>query len=113
MASLRHREKFNAAVYYLAVGEGNVRARLRHAYAQLRRLREDEVPAPLRAEWRSILNALTVRGPQRSSSGDIQKDALEHTLDRMRNTSGRRIAERIYAMVGHAEELLAVRRRGT
>lgn len=95
------------------MGEGDVRARLRHAYTQLRRLREDEVPAPLRAEWRSILNALTARGPQRSSSGDIQKHALEHTLDRMRNTSGRRIAERIYAMVGHAEELLAVRRRGT
>lgn len=112
MASLRHREKFNAALYYLAVGEGDVRARLRHAYTQLRRLREDEVPAPLRVEWRSILNALTARGPQRASSGDIQKNALDHTLDRMRNTSGRKIAERIYAMVGDAEELLVAGRKG-
>ena len=44
MISLRYREKFRRALFYLAVQEGDVRERLRFAYNQLRVLREDEIP---------------------------------------------------------------------
>lgn len=98
MVSLRYREKFNSALYALAVREGDVRARLRGAHRYLRMLREDEVPAEHLKEWREILGALTWRGPQFGPSGEVYKSALDHTLDRMRNSSGRKIAERIYAL---------------
>src|SRR5690606_41936515 len=95
MASLRYRGKYSAALYALAVGEGDVRQRLRGAYRQLRMLREDEVPESHRKEWARILSLLVKRGPVRGPSGEVYKDALNHTIDRMRNTSGRKIAEQI------------------
>lgn len=103
MVSLRHREKYNAALYALAVGERDVRQRLRGAYRQLRMLREDEVPEAHRKEWAYILSVLVKHGPMRGPSGEIYKDALSHTLDRMRNSSGRKIAERIYSLVRSIE----------
>ena len=103
MVSLRYRGKYNAALYALAVGERDVRQRLRGAYRQLRMLREDEVPEAHRKEWTHILGVLVKRGPIRGPSGEVYKDALNHTLDRMRNASGRRIAERIYSLVRSIE----------
>ena len=103
MASLRYRGKYNAALYALAVGEGDVRQRLKGAYRQLRMLREDEVPEDQRKEWASILNILVKRGPIRGPNGEVYKGALEHTLDRMKNVSGRRIAERVYSLVRSIE----------
>lgn len=95
MASLRHKEKFRRALYYLAVGEGDVRARLRGAYNQIRILREDEVPSSIRQEWLSIIQALTDRGPLIQSEVVLKSD-LDHTLDQMKNKTARKIAERIY-----------------
>lgn len=95
MISLRHREKFRRALYYLAVGEGDVRDRLHGAYNQIRVLREDEVPQEIRSEWLNILEELTRHGAL-IQSGVILKDALSHTLGRMKNKTARKIAERIY-----------------
>lgn len=95
MVSLRYREKFRRALYCLAVGEGDVRDRLRGAYNQIRLLRDDEVPQGIRLEWLSILEELTRHGAL-IQSDVILKDALNHTLSRMRNKTARKIAERIY-----------------
>jgi hypothetical protein len=61
-------------------------------------LREDEVPAEHRKEWREILDALIQLGPMLGPDGEVYKNALDHTLGRMRNSSGRKIAERIYSL---------------
>ena len=94
----RCREKFQAALYRLAVGEGDVRQRLRGAYRYLRMLSEEEVPVDLRTEWRSIQDALTRRGPDIAVDGTVYKNSIDNTLAHMRNVTGRRIAERIYAL---------------
>lgn len=107
MVNSRCREKFNSAVYHLAVTEGDVRRRLRGAYNYLRVLREDEVPLQFRAKWLTIISELNQRGPLRGPNGDVYKSALDHTLDRMRNTSGRKIAERIYSLACQVEEVAA------
>ncbi|CAN7470977.1 hypothetical protein LJR130_003803 [Variovorax sp. LjRoot130] len=106
----RCREKLHAALYRLAVGEGDVRDRLRGAHRYLRMLSEDEVPPSIREEWSGILLALTRRGPMFGPNGDVWKPALDNTLDRIRNSTGRRIAERIYAMVGDFNEAVNDRR---
>lgn len=103
MVSLRYRGKYSTALYALAVGEGDVRQRLRGAYRQLRMLREDEVPESHKKEWARILSLLERRGPVLGLRGEVYKDALNHTLDRMRNKSGRKIAERIYSLVTSIE----------
>ena len=94
----RCREKCRAALYTLAVHEGDVRDRLARAYRYLRMLSEDEIPPSLRTEWVEILQSLTRRGPQVGPNGEIWAPAVTHTLLRMRNSTGRRIAERIYAL---------------
>jgi len=95
----RCREKFNSAVYRLAVGEGDVRNRLQRVYPELRRLREVEVPPEHWQELSGILHALTAKGPMLDRDGSPIQSAIEHTLGRMRNSTGRRHAERIYRLV--------------
>ena len=94
----RCREKFRAAIFRLAVGEGDVRDRLRGAYRYLRMLSELDVPPHLRKEWASILTSLTRHGAEVDSSGTVYRTSVGHTLSKIRNRSGRRIAERIFAL---------------
>jgi hypothetical protein len=94
----RFKEKVRSSVYRLAVGEGDVRDRLRRAYKELRSLRREDVPPELLDEWKSILSALTRLGPERDSDGDIYQTSITHTLSRIRNSTGRKIAERIWAL---------------
>jgi hypothetical protein len=95
----RCREKFRAALYRLAVAEGDVRERLRGAYRYLRMLSEDEVPPALREKWSEILTDLTKLGPEVDRDGAVYQSAVEHTMSRIRNSTGRKIAERICALV--------------
>jgi hypothetical protein len=81
-------EKLMRAVHLLAVGEGDVRSRLRSAMAEMDHLDEQHFPEHLRADYRSIQSALTKRGP----SPDGTKGAYDHTLDRMVNRTGAKIA---------------------
>ena len=94
----RCREKVRAAIYRLAVGEGDVRDRLRGAYRYLRMLSERDVPPRLRKEWASILASLTRFGPEVDSDGTPFRKSVDHTLSRIRNSTGRKIAERIWAL---------------
>jgi len=95
----RCREKFHTALYRLTVGEGDVRDRLRGAYRYLKMLSEDEVPPKLREEWASILQALTRQGPEVGPNGEVYRSSIDHTMSRIKNRTGRAIAERIYALV--------------
>jgi hypothetical protein len=97
-ATRRCREKFLGALHALAVREGDVRERLRGAYFYLRQLEPGQVPAELRDEFESVLDALTRRGPVRDPDGTPYRSALVNTLDQMRNATGRRIAERIFTL---------------
>ena len=94
----RCRERFTLAIRLLAIGEGDVRSRLRFAYKHLRRLSPHEVPPFAKTEFRNILSSLTQRGTARGTDGTIYKTALDHTLSRMRNSTGRDIAVRIFEL---------------
>lgn len=99
MTSLRRsREKLNAAVHALAVREGDVRQRLRSAHFYLRQLSEEDLPREHRAEFLAITSALTASGPDVGPDGSVFKRALDNTLDQIRNSRGRQLAERIYAL---------------
>lgn len=92
----RCREKFMVAERKLALGKGDVRDRLRGAYKALRILHEEEIPPPLRSDWHWIMNQLTRYGPEVDRDGTPYRTAVDHTMSRIRNSTGSRIAERIY-----------------
>ena len=79
--------------------------RLRGAHRYLCMLREDEVPLQFRTEWWQIISALTRRGSLLGPDGVVYKNALDHTLDGMRNASGRKIAQQIYYLAWQIEYL--------
>ena len=72
--------------------------RLRSAYTPLRRLDADDLPLEFRDDWHAILDELTRYGPERGRDGHVWKNAVEHTTSRIRNRTGRKIAERIYRL---------------
>jgi hypothetical protein len=92
----RCREKFIDAERRLAVGEGDVRDRLRSAYKKLRMLSENDVPPAMTPDFVWIMRQLTQYGPEADLDGTVYKSAIDHTMARIRNVTGRRIAERIY-----------------
>jgi hypothetical protein len=94
----RCKEKLRGAIYRLAVAEGDVRDRLKGAHWYLRQLSPEELPPEYREEFADILSELIWRGAERGPDGDVWRSALDHTLTRMRNGSGRRIAERLIAL---------------
>ncbi len=61
-------------------------------------LREEEVPPEMRQDFAWIMHQLTRRGPEKDSDGTVYKSAVKHTMSRVRNSTGKRIAERIYRL---------------
>lgn len=94
----RAREKMTDAEFKLATGERDVRQRLRGAFTVLNRLRAEDLPPELRDEWRAVLNEMTRLGPERGPDGMVWKSSIDHTMSRIRNSTGRKIAERIYRL---------------
>ena len=93
----RVREKLTEAVYRLATREGDVRARLKSAHWVLRHLTAEELPPELRDDWESIMRRLTRHGPE-LYNGEVFRDAVTHTMSRIKNSTGRLIATDIYGL---------------
>lgn len=101
----RAREKTRSALHRLAVGDGDVRSRLKRAYWVLRQLSEHDLPVDLHEPFRSILRDLTKYGPEISPDGEVYRRAVDHTMSKIKNSTGRKIAERIYTF-SRAVEML-------
>lgn len=94
----RVREKLSNALHRLATREGDVRQRLRAAHVPLAQLTARELPPELLEDWQGIMHRLTRRGPERDAAGDALNSALEHTMQSIRNGTGRVIANDIYRL---------------
>ena len=94
----RAREKLRGAVHRLAVGEGDVRSRLVSAHWLLKQLSARDLPAELHEPWRLIMSELTKRGPVVGADGELWTPACKNTMSRIRNSTGRQIAEKIYSL---------------
>lgn len=92
------KEKLGRVVRYLAIGERDVRDRLRVVSSDIFRLNGDDLPPRLRKHLVWIQRELTKYGPEVGPNGERYKNAVSHTLGRIRNSTGRKIAERILKM---------------
>jgi hypothetical protein len=99
----RASEKTKAALHRLAVGEGDVRQRLKSAYWVLCQLSETDLPPELQNNLHSIKKELTRFGPETGPDGEIYKKAVDHTMSRIQNRTGRKIAEKIYTLCRDVE----------
>jgi hypothetical protein len=84
--------KLSQAVTILATGEGDVRSRLRRAYGELGCILPGDLPPPFEEQLEWIRAQLTKRGPS------YGQDELTHTLYRMRNRTGSKIAARLVSL---------------
>ena len=84
-------EKFAQAVYLLAIGEGDVRSRLRRAFFEIMPIQASLLPQSIQAEYESIIAELTKREARYPDQGNF-----DETIRRMRNSTGAKIAKRIY-----------------
>lgn len=86
------------AVYRLTVGEGDVRRRLLDAHSILHPVTEADFPPHLVDDWRWIEREWTKFGPQYAPDGTVWRGSVEHTLGRIINRTGAKIAVRIVTL---------------
>jgi hypothetical protein len=83
------------ALYSLATGPGDVRKRLLTAYGNFWVLTEDHFPEHLRADFRFVMKELRKFGPVYDRDGNMVRDAVEETLQRIKNRTGVKIANKL------------------
>lgn len=88
-------EKFNDALHSLATGPDDVRHRLLSAYWHFRPVGKKHLPEQLQNDYQWVLNQLMRFGPIIGRDGKVLRGAVEETLNRIRNSTGSKIAERI------------------
>jgi hypothetical protein len=77
----------------LATGPGDVRARLLIAYEIFHPLTPEHFPEHLRKDFEWVDAQLTKNEPRLNYQGLVQKGSVQVSLERMRNSSGVKIAE--------------------
>lgn len=89
-------EKLSIALRSLATGAGDVRNRLRSAYLTFHPVKERDFPPHLQADWRWVMAQLTRFGPIMNHKGEVGTGSVDHTLSRIKNSTGTKIAEKIF-----------------
>ena len=89
-------EKLFNAVHALAVGPGDVRSRLLVAYAHAHTLGAENFPEELRKDWEDIGKSLNRFGPIYDYEGQVSRGSVEHTLNRIKNRTGSKIAKKFF-----------------
>ena len=94
-------EKFNDALHSLATGKGDVRHRLWYAYSHFHTVHNKHLPEQLQIDYEWVLKQLTRFGPVIGRDGKVLRGPVEETLNRIHNSTGSKIAERILHIYHH------------
>ncbi len=84
-------DRFESAVESLATGPGDVRSRLEDAYLTIFVFNENELPEEVRKDFLWVADSLTKKEPSHK-----RDDALHATLRHMNNSTGSKIAQKIF-----------------
>ena len=88
-------EKLAQTADFLAVGEGDVRSRLAAAFSIFAYLKVDDFPEHLRKDFEWVIVQLTRFGPRYDHQGKQVEGSVDHTMHRIQNRTGRKIAARL------------------
>ena len=93
------------ALVTLATAPGDVRSRILEAYASFHPLTTEHFPENLREDFEWVMKKLTRHPPRIDYLGRIQKSSVEVSLERMQNSTGVKIAQKLvqlqYAVDAH------------
>ena len=93
-------ERLYLATKQLATSSGDVRKRLQAAVVTLLPLQAQEFPEELREDFRWVISEST-----KFQSGSEFRGDLEATMRRIRNSTGEKIAERIFHIYSRLQEI--------
>jgi hypothetical protein len=94
-------ERVYLAVEQLCVGQGDVRKRLITAVMTLLPLQEEEFPEELRSDFRWVISQST----RYKSEYPQYRGDLEATMSRIRNSTGEKIAKRIFTIYSRLQDI--------
>lgn len=89
-------EILSKTVLILATHQGDARQRLAVAFGEFFPLCEEHFPPKYRPDWKWITEAITKFGPAYDYKGDVQKESVEHTMSRVKNSTAAKVAGRIF-----------------
>lgn len=93
------KEKLTVAIQSLATDPEDVRKRLGKTYiAFLHSLRDEDFPIELQEDWKWIVAELNKYEPTYNAKGDVTSGSVENTMKMIRNSTGEKIAERIFSV---------------
>lgn len=97
-------EKLTDALTCLATHPGDARKRVVSAYYCIHTLDETDFPEECRKDWNWILAELTKRGSFVDQNGNTTCGAVENTMNRRKNKTASKIAEKIYELYWQVSE---------
>jgi len=92
------------ATHELCTGPNDVRSRLKSAYEHIYVLNEKNFPDDLKDKWTNIHSELSKFGPWNNSEGKQIEGAIPHTLRRIKNSTGSKIANLIWELYEELKE---------
>ena len=98
-------EKLSKAIRLLAILPGDVRSRLLSAFMEFHTLNDADFPPHLQRHYQWVMKQLTKCGPVLDNKGKVYRGSVEHTLSRIRNSTGAKIAERLLMLHDRIQEI--------
>ena len=89
-------EKLFEAMQGLALGAGDVRSRLEIAFESFYTLETHHFPKELQKDWEWVMKQMTRFGPLYRADGREWLSPVHHTMQRIKNKTGVKIAEKIF-----------------
>ena len=96
-------EKLGTIYYELAIGEGDIKQRLKDVQVELLCVTKKDLPTDLQEEWQLILNSLTSELPLKVNGENIV-GAIPNTLSGMKKKTASAIARRMIALYFKAKD---------
>ena len=89
-------EKLENILHLLVISEGDIRSRLKLCIDDLQALDESRFPKHLLDDWKYIDTTLNKFGPKMNYKNIMVEGSYEHTLKRIKNVTGSKVAQKLY-----------------
>ena len=99
-------EKLSLAIDDLAIGEGDIKSRLRSVFPLLSAVSVGEFPDDLKSEWESIIHRLTKKNSINKGT-EYDEGDFEATIFRMHKSTAVKIAKDILEIQSRLEDYVA------
>ena len=92
------KNRISFAIKELCIAPGDVRSRLLAANDFIDSLNNKDFPDNLLPQWLEFKKSITKHGPMKNYAGEPVSGAVSNTLRKIRNSTGVKIAEKLYQL---------------